>query len=421
MMTTKKTTTSRSQRANKGIKWKHILQICVLVGVCVWLIYQLKYSHEKKKEFYEKDTKTMTVSRDGDGVAKLGRKDLPHSRVVSKNERVVEDEDEDSADEEETGRGEEEKENEHRDEEEREEEEEEEGKNKRVEEENKLVEEQDMEDDDGSSEDDIDEQDQGKTGKTDRENEEEKEREGNNGEKGSESNGRNEEEEWKIEDGNDSDEIDMTVHEAREEHYKADDASSAVSHNEKGNSDTNVSRVAIEQIGLGESGDETSANKTNTEEKDGGDESLSSYSRIETQSDDHPESKSRETDNSNSSEISLEASGLAESKAESAITPEGASDLPVDSERSESKESSTEAPPSNRTSESVVTENVSENSDLESSDLSSTDETADSSDNMADGSDNTISEEEKEALTDLQTLPDIRTEGMEDEEVVASE
>ncbi|KAH1164495.1 hypothetical protein AAZX31_01G226200 [Glycine max] len=51
-----KQSSSRNNRS-KGIKVKHVLQIILLLGVCFWLIYQVKHSHDKKKEFHENDAK----------------------------------------------------------------------------------------------------------------------------------------------------------------------------------------------------------------------------------------------------------------------------------------------------------------------------------------------------------------------------
>ncbi|OIW12842.1 hypothetical protein TanjilG_24775 [Lupinus angustifolius] len=65
---------SRNQRS-KGIKVKHVIQIILLLGVCLWLIYQVKHNHDKKKEFDENDAK-LSVRTQTDEVLKLGTKDL---------------------------------------------------------------------------------------------------------------------------------------------------------------------------------------------------------------------------------------------------------------------------------------------------------------------------------------------------------
>ncbi|PQQ10772.1 neurofilament medium polypeptide [Prunus yedoensis var. nudiflora] len=38
---------SRNQRS-KGFKVKHALQMFLLLAICIWLLYQLKHSHDKK-------------------------------------------------------------------------------------------------------------------------------------------------------------------------------------------------------------------------------------------------------------------------------------------------------------------------------------------------------------------------------------
>ena len=102
---------------SKGIKVKRTLQICVLLAVCFWLIYQVKHSHDKKKAFDEHDAKISQTTHVPDEILKFGRKDL-HPRLeetATKNEKHDEEEEVEEEEEEETG-GEEE-ENKHEDEE----------------------------------------------------------------------------------------------------------------------------------------------------------------------------------------------------------------------------------------------------------------------------------------------------------------
>lgn len=461
---------SRSQRGSKGIKGKHVLQICVLLGVCIWLIYQVKYSHDKKKEFYEKDgEKSSVVSEREDGLVKLGRKDLLpgyHNNQNENEKRVEEDEDE-----EEINHGGEEKEskskveNGNHEEEEKEEEEEvveedEEDKNKQGEE---VVDED--EEENKHEEDEIDEQDQSKTGgDTDKDDELlEEEKEG----------GSNERDE-KEKENNRVDEIDMTVDEAREEHYKADDASSAVSHESRilkteklkessGNStetgqenDSNgaTSEVEIQKepvLKLGEVESGESVEKTTTEVKDGDRESSNS----ETQN--AVTELKGETVNGNSTEGILEASGFLQNeteimrdrsqehdKTEVNAPPAGSSNLQtvfeIEQTRNESNpnitvsanitnKDSIQDESRNSTSESSLIENISgsntteaeenprsegddESGEKESSNLYSTDQTEESDET----SETSISQEERDALIDPQTLPDIRIEGNEEDE-----
>ncbi|KAL1544336.1 hypothetical protein AAHA92_21204 [Salvia divinorum] len=49
---------SRNQR-NRGIKLKYALQICLLVAICFWLIYQVERSHDKNEEFEASDEKSF--------------------------------------------------------------------------------------------------------------------------------------------------------------------------------------------------------------------------------------------------------------------------------------------------------------------------------------------------------------------------
>ncbi|CAI9294497.1 unnamed protein product [Lactuca saligna] len=65
----------RNPRA-KGIKSKNVLQICLLLAVCFWLIFQVKRSHEKKKEFDNTKISLSTSKQSNNEIAKLGRKDL---------------------------------------------------------------------------------------------------------------------------------------------------------------------------------------------------------------------------------------------------------------------------------------------------------------------------------------------------------
>ncbi|XP_062177178.1 uncharacterized protein LOC133882090 [Alnus glutinosa] len=206
---------SRNNRS-KRIKLKHVLQICLLLGVCFWLIYQVKHSHDKKKEFDEKDAK-ISVKTESGGVPKFGRKDLyPRPEGVNKNEKHEEEE------------GGEEEENK-LDEEEREEENNHEVK-EQEEEENKGEEADDEER--GGGDDEIDENDQEKSdGEADHEEEfidEEKEREEDDETESEEKQSQVENENSSEDQDHDGD--DQNTHEAREEHYKGDDASSAVTH-----------------------------------------------------------------------------------------------------------------------------------------------------------------------------------------------
>lgn len=66
----------RNQRS-KGIKIKHVLQVCLLIAVCFWLIFQVKRSHDKKKEFEANNNNPkISLNTHADEIVKFGRKDL---------------------------------------------------------------------------------------------------------------------------------------------------------------------------------------------------------------------------------------------------------------------------------------------------------------------------------------------------------
>ncbi|KAK3011992.1 hypothetical protein RJ639_011250 [Escallonia herrerae] len=207
---------SRGQRS-KGIKVKHVLQICLLLAVCFWLIYQVKHSHDKKKEFDEHDAKISLNTRSGDEVIKFGRKDL--NPLVEEGEQKIGKLDEEEV-EEEAG-GEEEENNKHEEE--------------QQDEDNRTEEKED--DGGGGGDDEIDEQEQEKSDMDvdheedfiDDEKEREEGDEKESKERDAEDNDGQMEKESSSED-RDRDGGARNTHEAREEQYKADDASSAVTH-----------------------------------------------------------------------------------------------------------------------------------------------------------------------------------------------
>ncbi|KAL2537286.1 spore wall protein 2-like [Forsythia ovata] len=197
---------SRNPRS-KGIRVKHILQI-FLLAVCIWLIYQVKHSHDKKKEF-DQSNKTSLRGGVSNEILKLGRKDIheKEEEMVAKNEKHGK---------EETTFEEEEEEIEEEPEDKTEEKEEEEagGGNDQIDE--SEEEKSDAEVDQGEDFiDDEKERDEGDENES-----EEGDSEDNNGQI---------EKEISLEDSDD-DGDDRNIHEAREENYKADDASSAVTH-----------------------------------------------------------------------------------------------------------------------------------------------------------------------------------------------
>ncbi|XP_050364353.1 uncharacterized protein LOC126783017 [Argentina anserina] len=249
---------SRNTRT-KGIRVKHVLQIVLLLGVCVWLIYQLKHSFDKKAALAENDSKTSIRTETKSEILKLGRKDLPHKDVTTHLRREEEEEEESLREEEEEEKHE--VEDEKHEAEEREEEdpkhevediEEEIQKHEGAEQEEEQNKDEDPEEEgEKAGDEEIDENDSEtkEGGEEDhKENliDEEKEREDGGDEKEVD---RNEDEEREdreeIEnssDDQDNEGDDKNAHEAREEHYKADDASSAVTH------DTQVISTETEKV-----------------------------------------------------------------------------------------------------------------------------------------------------------------------------
>ncbi|MBA0551791.1 hypothetical protein Golob_022654, partial [Gossypium lobatum] len=242
----------RNQRS-KGLKVKHALQICVLVGICIWLLYQVKHSGEKKA-IYEKS---------GSDVVKLGRKDFPRSEGMTVTDaRHKEEEEEESKNGEEDnkpevtedeGNGEVGGMHEHDNEKPEEGTEHEERRNDDNEE--------TMENENKGNE------------ETREGNNEEKEniedsREKENKEIGEESN-ETEKSEGEIENAGSSDDrvldgIDGNNEEAREEHYKGDDASSEVVHdtqNETSGSENSNEAEQLENKDKNDREDETNSSE----------------------------------------------------------------------------------------------------------------------------------------------------------------
>ncbi|KAJ0252031.1 hypothetical protein HA466_0128950 [Hirschfeldia incana] len=429
----RKQSSSRSQRGSRGIKGKHVVQICVLLGVCIWLIYQVKYSHDKKKEFYEADVKKSTVLLESEeGMVKLGRKDLlPGYHKQNEKEKHVEEEEEEEGEEnEKESKTNVENSSTHEEEEKEDEEEDEEDKTKLGEE----VVEEDEEDNKHEEEDDIDEQDQSKD---DELLQEEKE------------NGSNEKET----------ETDTTVHEAREEHYKADDASSAVSHesrilnterlkesfgNSTGPSQENSSNATISEVEVQK---EPVLKLGEAESRDSVEKTVNAVTELR-----------GETVNGNSTEAVLEASGFVQNetrtmqersqehgRTEDGAPPSGSFDLQtlvqLEQTRNETdanitvsanitNTSSIQDESRNSTSMAFLIENASgsnttkvkessrsegddETEEKESSDHFATEQTEEEAD---DTPESTMLQEEREALTDPQTLPDVSIEGKEEED-----
>ncbi|KAK4340111.1 hypothetical protein RND71_041573 [Anisodus tanguticus] len=269
-LTMYKQSPGRNHRS-KGIKVKNVLQICLLLAVCFWLIYQVKHSHDKKKEFDENDTKTPTKTESSNELVKLGRKDLlprgiegldtvnEKHREEPEDETVEEEEEEgnkpevddleenntkEKNDEQKDGEDEvdghdQEKSDVEPDQEEDVDEDKERGEDNEKETDERGEDNEKETDERGEdNEKETDERGEDNEKETDQrgeDNEKETDERGEDNEKeteerDSEVNDSQVEEENSLED-HDHDEDSSSSHEAREEHYKADDASSAVTHN----------------------------------------------------------------------------------------------------------------------------------------------------------------------------------------------
>ncbi|GAA0181377.1 hypothetical protein LIER_42277 [Lithospermum erythrorhizon] len=208
---------SRNQRS-KGIKVKHVLQVCLLVAVCFWLIYQVKHSHDKKREF-DDNVQNSLATEQKDGVVKLGRKDLNpkmEEKVIKTGKQDEEEEDETAVEEEENKHEETEEQDDNKtDEKEEEEEDVDEGRDVGEEIE---IDDHDKENSDTDNDQEIDLVDDDKERENVDEQElQDKDPEGNNGQTENDSGSQ---EHFKKGD----------ITNTREENYKADDASSAVTH-----------------------------------------------------------------------------------------------------------------------------------------------------------------------------------------------
>lgn len=175
---------------SRGFKVKNVLQICVLLAVCLWLIYQVKQSHEKK-QFDGNESSLSQKTGSSDGIPNLGRKYLPDSKEIANSDE----------------------------------------KHGTYVEDNNLEEDEQEKNDEGrgGGDDDLEEHNQEKNdGEVEQEDEavgDEKE-----GEEKDNSDDNNGEEQDENSEDNENDEDSGSKHEAQEVLYKADDASSAVTH-----------------------------------------------------------------------------------------------------------------------------------------------------------------------------------------------
>ncbi|KAJ0486178.1 hypothetical protein HanHA89_Chr14g0576831 [Helianthus annuus] len=66
----------RRNGRNKGFKIKHVIQVSMLLGVSIWLLYQIHHSDDKKPSVTTKISHELDNDTIENVVVKLGRKDL---------------------------------------------------------------------------------------------------------------------------------------------------------------------------------------------------------------------------------------------------------------------------------------------------------------------------------------------------------
>ncbi|KAJ6839330.1 uncharacterized protein M6B38_315090 [Iris pallida] len=81
---------SRNPRT-RGFRLKQALQIGILVAVCIWLLYQVKHSHDKKTAYDARNSKITSKSvEDQEDFFKFGRRDLTRNGDMHKGEESEE-------------------------------------------------------------------------------------------------------------------------------------------------------------------------------------------------------------------------------------------------------------------------------------------------------------------------------------------
>ncbi|XP_042442468.1 uncharacterized protein LOC122027548 isoform X1 [Zingiber officinale] len=75
---------SRNHRARGGFRAKTALQISTLVAVCIWLLYQMKYSHDHREAYEEK----FNIDEKQSELTSFGRKDLEEVEQGEIKEKV---------------------------------------------------------------------------------------------------------------------------------------------------------------------------------------------------------------------------------------------------------------------------------------------------------------------------------------------
>ncbi|KAL3621051.1 hypothetical protein CASFOL_035963 [Castilleja foliolosa] len=381
---------SRNQRS-KGVKVKYILQICLMLAVCFWLIYQVKHSHDKKKEFEETESKASLGIKNSDeeNPINLGRKGtLPRdSETISKNDNKPIEEDESVEEEEDESKPDEEDES------------------KPKEEENTKPEEDEPEEKNVEHDAEVDQ-------------EEDSVDEKENQEVGSEDgHGKME-----IEGSSDGDD-NKSVNEAREEHYKADDASSAVTHD---NTEENVKEEDKRENKAEETDSSNiAAGETNVDVLDSSENGLPPNNTV-------IEGSIRDLPSNNSSaEVKIEtgANVLDSNSTETAetkddeLSSEDLSNSSNNNNNTDTESLSLEKNDEIESDKSGTSDGTYENSEITGTENPEEEIQHDNPEEEIQHDDVDVSDtlEEKHVRTDLDTLPAIQTEGTNSEDDVAAE
>ncbi|XP_039071300.1 uncharacterized protein LOC120218441 [Hibiscus syriacus] len=74
---------TRNQRC-KGVKVKHVLQICGMLALCIWLLHQFRSTYDHNA------IGLVQTVMSGNGALKLGRKDLDPRIQVSSTMEIIE-------------------------------------------------------------------------------------------------------------------------------------------------------------------------------------------------------------------------------------------------------------------------------------------------------------------------------------------
>lgn len=386
----------RSQRS-KGIKIKHVLQVCLLVAVCFWLIFQVKRSHDKKKEFDANDPKISlsTRARSSDEILTFGRKDL-HPKLEETT----------------TGTEIHEETQEHEQEEEDEQEE-----NKQEDEEQDEDKSEEEKDDGGGGGDDENDQEKSDVVEVDQEevdiiDEDKESDEKENEEKDGEDQSRTENVGVSVDD----DGATAHTHEAREEHYKADDASSAVTHDARNLGAQNEIKNGTSDntndndVGLVDNSETAENGTIDPESMNGGTSYIDSHqngppSNTTLMTSDSTEAQIITVSEEQGGNSSIATSVGYQSGSNATVTEiaQGYSNSTNISQVLKSSDEENNSDPSK--SENLETNNVTEESlDPDEVEHETTDSTH---------------LEEKEVRTDLDTLPEIETEGSNSEDTGA--